>query len=504
MSDLAPSIRPLSDRLSWPPGVPVPGDIIGGKYLCERLLGAGGMGAVIGARHEQLGQQVAIKVLLPSALTDPLASERFLREARAAISFRSDHVARVIDFGTLDAGSPYLVMEHLEGSDLKDLISRKGPLPVASAIDYIMQACEALCEAHRRGIVHRDLKPANLFLSSRVDGTPHVKVLDFGISKTVSLAAASTGSGGGITRTDAVFGTPAYMSPEQLRSSKLVDHRTDVWSLGASLFELLTGSLPFGSPHDGIASMCAHILEDPPPALQTLRPEVPGGLNEIVQRCMAKNPADRYPNIASLAEAMLPFGSSMSEEAAGRIARMAADSLPFDSTVKGDSLPAPSRNASATANSWGTTSNPTMRKKLVRLGTAGLAATLFALALGGAWLLGNRSAANPSLAVPSASASSFAFVALVPENAVVPTAQPSATSSAVAAEATASAATQGSKPATSGTRLAAPKPEPIKSSAPAQPACSPNQVVSNGHCCPSGFEWKGGTCTPGVAKVLKP
>ena len=214
MSDLAPSIRPLSDRLSWPPGVPVPGDIIGGKYLCERLLGAGGMGAVIGARHEQLGQQVAIKVLLPSALTDPLASERFLREARAAISFRSDHVARVIDFGTLDAGSPYLVMEHLEGSDLKDLISRKGPLPVASAIDYIMQACEALCEAHRRGIVHRDLKPANLFLSSRVDGTPHVKVLDFGISKTVSLAAASTGSGGGITRTDAVFGTPAYMSPE--------------------------------------------------------------------------------------------------------------------------------------------------------------------------------------------------------------------------------------------------------------------------------------------------
>ncbi len=491
----------------WPEGVPQRGDVVGGKYVCEDLLGAGGMGAVFSARHTQLGQKVAIKVLLPAALKNPLANERFLREARSVITLRSEHVARVVDFGTLDSGSPYLVMEYLEGRDLKALVAREGPLPVAPAVDLVIQACEALCEAHQQGIVHRDLKPANLFLSKRVDGAPLVKVLDFGISKTVATAAASTGSGPGITKTDAVFGTPAYMSPEQLRSSKLVDHRADVWSLGVTLYELLTGKLPFGSENDGIASMCAHILEDPPPPLRDLRADVPPGLESVLRRCMAKSPSDRPGSIAELAEALAPFSSPESAEVVSRIARMSTNSLPFEQTLMSDSSPQLSGRSRSSA--WGRTGALVSGKKEVVVGVAASAALLVGAAVGWIWWTGNQRSLVPSVGVvveQDGSAFSEAPDVVTPLASAIPTVSAlvplvpvtSASAEAIASTAEAKSAVAGKRP---GEKTPAAWESPA-SSAPAQPTCGPGEVLSNGHCCASGFEWKGGGCVPGVAKGL--
>ncbi|MBI5536430.1 MAG: serine/threonine protein kinase [Deltaproteobacteria bacterium] len=509
-----PQSQPKSDgRLTWPDGVPRTGEVIGAKYVVEGLLGAGGMGVVLAARHSQLGQQVAIKVLLPESLRDPVANERFLREARAAIAIRSEHVARVMDFGTLESGSPYLVMEHLEGNDLKEQLLRRSPLPISTVIDYVIQACEALCEAHKRGIVHRDLKPANLFLSARMDGSPHVRVLDFGISKTVSLAAAATGSGDGITRTDAVFGTPAYMSPEQLRSSKLVDHRTDLWSLGVVLYELLTGKLPFGSTSDGIVAMCAHILEDPPPPMRAMRPDVPPALEAAVIRCLAKQPAERFQSISELTDAISAFGSSGSAEIAARIARMSDDNLAYNATVKSDSGPLSAKSGPNTSSAWGKTGSPTRRRSVARIGTVAAVMLTIGFAIGGAWILGSRSASRTSSSTstsveiarssnPAASDSSLPSVS-TSVAAAAPTA-PSAAVIASAAPAVPPAPVASASPAAPKVPVATPtaKPEPAKSAAPEVPKCEAGKAMSNGHCCRVGFEWKGGECVPGTAKVL--
>jgi serine/threonine-protein kinase len=491
----------------WPEGVPQRGDVVGGKYVCEDLLGAGGMGAVLSARHTQLGQKVAIKVLLPAALKNPLANERFLREARSVITLRSEHVARVVDFGTLDSGSPYLVMEYLEGRDLKALLAREGPLSLAPAVDLVIQACEALCEAHQQGIVHRDLKPANLFLSKRVDGAPLVKVLDFGISKTVATAAAATGSGPGLTKTDAVFGTPAYMSPEQLRSSKLVDHRADVWSLGVTLYELLTAKLPFGSENDGIASMCAHILEDPPPALRDLRADVPAGFETVLHQCMAKNPADRPESIADLVEELAPFASPASAEILSRIARMSTNSLPFEPTLMSDS--SPQLSGRPPSSGWGRTGSRTSGKKEVVIGVAASAALLVSAAVGWAWWTGSQQSLVPNVGVVAELDGSVVTEApdvVTPLASAIPTVSalvPLVPTALASAEAT--APTPGAKLAVAGKRPGEKTPATSEfpaSSAPAQPTCGPGEVLSNGHCCASGFEWKGGACVPGVAKGL--
>lgn len=507
----APAPMP-SSAAPWPEGAPRAGQTIGDKYVCERILGAGGMGVVLAARHAQLGQQVAIKVLLPAALKDPAAAERFLREARAAIAIKSDHVARVMDFGTWDTGAPYLVMEHLEGSDLKDLLNREGPLPVASVADYAIQACEALFEAHRRGIVHRDLKPANLFVTTRVDGTPHVKILDFGISKTVAMASAQTGSGSGsgpsITKTDAVFGTPAYMSPEQLRSSKQVDHRTDLWSMGVSLYELLAGRLPFGAPGDGVLTVVAHILEDSPKKLTALRSDVPLGLQESIERCLAKDPADRFQSAADLAEALAPFASPHSAETLARIARMSVDSLPFETTVRSDSGALSGRPPPPLSSGWGRTSGRTgSRKRSYAL--AIIVGVVIAGAVATGWVMGARSGSRPSAsAVPAAqsstaptlAAASVASEVTATDSAPAPPAPSDSMPVTPAPIPTRESAVPVARP---GALPTAPKPEPSKSSAPEPAKCETGMVMSNGHCCRAGFEWKGGECVPGVAKGLR-
>ena len=220
------------------------GDVLAGKYRVERVLGVGGMGVVVVAHHLQLDEKVALKFLLAEALGDSEAVIRFVREARAAVKIKSEHVARLIDVGQLENGSPYMVMEYLKGGDLAAWLQERGTMPLEQAVEFVLQACEAIAEAHALGIVHRDLKPANLFCIRRADSRLSIKVLDFGISKIVRKTG-DLHPDVSMTRTNAVLGSPAYMSPEQMQASKHVDARTDIWSLGVILFELLSGRIPF-------------------------------------------------------------------------------------------------------------------------------------------------------------------------------------------------------------------------------------------------------------------
>lgn len=288
----------------FPPGMPVSeGDVIAGKYRVEELVAVGGMGVVVSAKHIQLGQQVAIKVLLPVEADDEslAAIPRFLREARAAAGLRSEHVVRIYDVDTLESGLPYMVMELLSGQDLRRVVKTGGPLPVEQAVDFVLQAADAIGEAHAAGIVHRDLKPSNLFLARRNDGRPWVKVLDFGISK----ASHDPNLEGTLTTSRAMIGSPMYMSPEQVRDAKSVDARSDIWSLGVILHELLSGKPAFRG--ESLPAICAAIAADPPQSLAAARPDVAPELVAIVLRCLEKDPALRFQTVDELRAALLPF-----------------------------------------------------------------------------------------------------------------------------------------------------------------------------------------------------
>ena len=278
------------------------GDLLAGKYRIERVLGVGGMGVVVAARHEELGQLVAIKFVRDESLANDEAVERFLRESRSAARLRSEHVARVLDVGRLDSGAPYMVMEFLEGSDLGQVLTRDGPMAVELAAALMLQVCEAVAEAHAAGIVHRDLKPENLFLTRTVGGSPKMKVLDFGVSKSTSL----TNDGkGGLTRTRAILGSPLYMAPEQMRSSRDVDARIDVWALGVVLFELLTLRSPFEA--ETMPELCLKVVGEPPLSMAALRPDLPPAIVAVVERCLEKDREKRFANAAELAMALEPF-----------------------------------------------------------------------------------------------------------------------------------------------------------------------------------------------------
>jgi len=297
-------------------GIPSSGQVIAGKFVVEHVLGVGGMGVVVSAKHVHLGQRVAIKFLRRDAAKNQEAINRFLREARSAVGLQSAHVVRVMDVGVLDDGMPYMVMEHLQGTDLARVLEQRKTLPEQDAIDYVLQGMEAIAEAHALGIVHRDLKPANLFLTRSPDGSPLVKVLDFGISK----AADTTQQEQSLTATSAVMGSPLYMSPEQLRSSKNVDVRTDVWALGVILYELLAGQPPFVA--DTVTGLCAKIAADPATPLRAVNPGLSVGLEAVVMRCLEKDMARRYPTVADLALALHPLATPEGKRAAERIARI--------------------------------------------------------------------------------------------------------------------------------------------------------------------------------------
>jgi serine/threonine-protein kinase len=282
-----------------------PGDVLADKYRVERVLGRGGMGVVVAAHHIQLDERVALKFLLPEALGHPEAVARFVREARAAVKIKGEHVARVSDVGTLPDGAPYIVMEYLEGRDLAQWLEERGPLGLEQAVEFTLQACVAVAEAHGLGIVHRDLKPANLFCVLRADGVPSIKVLDFGISKMLDTAPASDPSAMSITKTANAVGSPFYMSPEQVQRARDVDTRTDIWALGVILFELLTGKTPFMGEAFGERPL--KNANETPPSLRAYRPELPAALDPVVLRCLEKDRARRYPDVAELAVALEPF-----------------------------------------------------------------------------------------------------------------------------------------------------------------------------------------------------
>ncbi|HEV7556884.1 MAG TPA: serine/threonine-protein kinase [Kofleriaceae bacterium] len=275
-----------------------PGSIVGDKYRVGRVIGRGGMGVIVEATHLQLGTRVAIKILRSDATEKPDVAERFLREARAAAQLKNEHICRVHDYGTLPDHSPFMVMELLEGRDLGSLVDFEGPLDPKLVAEYVIQACAGIAEAHARALIHRDLKPGNLFLELRADGSPCIKILDFGIAKHESDFK--------LTQTQSVVGSPSYMAPEQLKSSKLVDARTDIWGLGVVMYELLSEQLPFTG--DSMPELVLAITTEPPPPL--FGGKIPGALIDIVYKCLSKNPDERFQSVGELAEALLPFAET--------------------------------------------------------------------------------------------------------------------------------------------------------------------------------------------------
>ncbi len=333
------SVRPSENQL------PRAGDIVAGKYRVESVIGTGGMGVVLGAEDTSLGRRVAIKFLAPNKARNEDAAARFVREARAAASLQSEHVVRVFEVGTLPNGASFIVMEHLAGGDLAQLLAGRGPLPVEEAADYLLQACEALAEAHGKGIVHRDLKPQNLFLATLPDGSGSVKVLDFGISKAIDDVAPN------LTATDTVMGTPLYMSPEQVRSLKSVDLRSDVWALGAILFELLTAAPIYEATT--ATALCAMIAMDPPTLLRTKRPSAPAELEAVISRCLHKDPAGRFQDVAAFADALVPFATDRGRVSAARVSRVVRAGSPGGGAI----APSPSQPGGVSA--FGTTGGAT-------------------------------------------------------------------------------------------------------------------------------------------------
>jgi serine/threonine-protein kinase len=306
-----PPAAPPAEQ-AWAPRA---GDVISGQYVIQRLIGKGGMGAVVAAQQVPNGGHVAIKFLHPRLAGDARATERFFREAKATTLIRSEHVVRVFDVGKSEGGLPYIVMELLEGVDLGRLLD-SGPLRIPDAVDFILQAAVGLATAHAAGIVHRDLKPSNLWLSQRPDGSSLVKVLDFGISK-LSVDAEEDLK---LTETQSIFGSPLYMSPEQIRSAKRVDFRTDIWATGIVLYELLTDALPFDA--DSAAAALAAITADAPASLVAIRPDAPPALEHAIAYCLEKDVNHRCPTLAELGRLLAPFASPIGRIAAEQLTRI--------------------------------------------------------------------------------------------------------------------------------------------------------------------------------------
>ncbi|MFW5739692.1 MAG: serine/threonine-protein kinase [Myxococcota bacterium] len=285
-------------------GLPEVGDLVGGKYEVDGIIGIGGMGAVLAGTHVHLRQPVAIKVLLPTFLEHQDVRERFLREARSAARLRSDHVTRIYDVGALETGLPYMVMERLEGINLADALRQDGPFDADRAVGYVLQACEAVAEAHAAGIVHRDLKPDNLFLASKPNGSVVIKVLDFGISK--SAEEIDGVSVPALTGPHSLLGSPHYMSPEQVRDSSEVDARTDVWALGVLLYELITQHMPFQA--SSLPDLYVRILSSDPTPPQQHGAQLPNGLVATIMACLDKRLTHRIADVGILADRLAVYG----------------------------------------------------------------------------------------------------------------------------------------------------------------------------------------------------
>jgi serine/threonine protein kinase len=442
-----------------------PGDKIDGKYVVERLLGRGGMGAVYVASQEELHRRVAIKVLLPGIEQSEEALARFTREARSAAALQSDHVARVLDVGRLPTGTPYTVMELLEGEDLSALISRVGVLPVPEAVHIVLQTCDAIAEAHALGIVHRDIKPANIFLARRPNGSVSVKVLDFGISKATGLAGSAS-----LTSSVALMGSPLYMSPEQLREARAVDGRADIWALGITLYEMLTGATPFAA--GALAEICTNILTATPRSLRSLRPDVPERLDAVVMLCLQKLPEDRFARVQDLVAAL----ESVPREAVDS-GTLSADAFVPTSGRQSTRSASPTA-ARSTTSALSNTALPPIVVRGRRSWALPLVATV--IVLGGAAAMGQRvlrSAAPPPVPAQAPIAATVAIVP-PPSPAVLEPPTPSTSATPVAPAPPVvpipTARPVAKRPPPAASKLSAvPSPSPAPASPPAPSAESP-------------------------------
>ena len=291
------------------------GEVLAGKYTVERILGSGMMGVVVAARQIELDRRVALKFMTAGAAQLGREHERFMREARVAAKLQSQHVAKVLDVGTLAQGQPYIVMEYLDGKDLSAVLHERGRLPVEEAVFYVLQVAEALAEAHAAGIVHRDVKPANLFLTHSADGMPCVKLVDFGIAK-------MSDSGLHLTGTVQTLGSPLYMAPEAMKSGRMADARTDVWALGVTLYELLAGLHVTPFQATDIFALVQTVCFSPPIPLEQYRPDVPPGLAQVILQAVEKDLTRRFQTIAAFAAALAPYGPARQASYAERVALM--------------------------------------------------------------------------------------------------------------------------------------------------------------------------------------
>jgi serine/threonine-protein kinase len=452
------------------------GDILVRKYRLERLLGAGGMGVVYEATQIELDRRVAIKLLRPENSENETTIARVLVEARATARLQSPHVAKLLDVGRLESGAPFLVMEFLQGKNLSDALLADGPRNVGVAVKYSLEVCEALAEAHRLGIVHRDLKPANLFLTRDTYGQPCIKVLDFGISKILDPSGLE-----GVMLTDsrALIGSPAYMSPEQMRSARDVDQRTDIWSLGAVLFELLTGRPAWTG--QSLSELCAQVTRDPSPTLSEACPGIAPELSTIVARCLEKDPANRYQDAADLALALKPFACAEDRETvvrvlqiAGRVTAESVKTTEASSSALRALDPSLLRTLEASVVTASKTKTRSIRMRLlatVFLGGLGVLVSL--------WLASTRPKAPAAAAMPRVGEST-PLSAKVPASAVADaTATQSALVSAVPTPPSAEPSMTPEAPSKSAQRDAPPRVAPNPSRSPKRPprAASSEPVV---------------------------
>jgi serine/threonine-protein kinase len=415
------------------------GSILAGKYEVERVLGSGGMGVVVAAKHVLMGERVAIKFLLSHAMKKKEVVQRFEQEGRAAARIKSEHVGRVFDVARLEDGSLYMVMELLDGADLSTVLKTKGAVPYDVAVEYVLQACEAIAEAHSIGIIHRDLKPANLFVTKRADGSPVVKVIDFGISK---MADPSEGENVELTKTDVMMGSPVYMAPEQMISARDVDVRADVWSLGVILYYLIMGAQPFKG--QSVTQLYASILEGPP-SMRATRPDIPEALDAAVQKCLLAVPKERWANVAEFALAIAAFGPAHARVSAERVARTLGvapkpptSNPPPPSVTPGSVTPpavastgttgagaageASASTGPHTDGSWGGTQGPVARKRSRAVIAVAAVAVLGVAGVGVTLLLRHGSTAAQSGAAADASSGVVAAgsVTITPSGTVVP------------------------------------------------------------------------------------
>jgi eukaryotic-like serine/threonine-protein kinase len=341
------------------------GQTIDGKYRVRAMLGEGGMGAVLEAEHQVIGRIVAMKVLHVAQASKSVAVKRFHQEARAAGGIGHPNICEVFDFGSLGDGSPYLVMERLQGQTLASRIETEGGLPFGDVVDTVIQVLSGLGAAHERGILHRDIKPENVFLAERPGYPPIVKLLDFGVSKIV--AGATQGEWDDetdLTKTGMVMGTPYYMSPEQARGDRNLDGRVDIYACGVLLYEALTGKRPFIA--NNYNTLLVMILKGTTAPPRAHRASIPIDLEQIIAKAMAKNRDDRFQTTAEFVRALTPLRKQLAKTSSGQVPVRGMMNTPAVLSQSSADIPIhfsdsdASEQASPQSNEWEQTTAPMM------------------------------------------------------------------------------------------------------------------------------------------------